>query len=807
MIKNAAFLAGLQKSIWLSIGAGALILSGIVLPVLWLLDIPAHMESVVLLKAAAAITFFSLLFYVLSCKTARLLLNQLINKQAQLDQTEARFIAASESHLDAFFLLEAVRDGAGEIADFRCAFLNQRACKLVGREHDEFIGAELYRNFILLMNEQTFQRYCEVVETGHPLSYEFHDDTFKLKPQWLECQLVKLGDGIALTARDIADKKRTERDLIQAERFQSAIIDSVSYSIIATDKEGNIITLNNAAQRMLWYEETDLVGKFTMDMLHDPEEIKARAMELSTELGYKIEPGFEVFVARARAGMHDEHEWTYIRKGGTRLPVRASLTELRDSEFQVYGYLSVAYDITEQKRSEEHVRHVALHDALTGLPNRTLFNDRVKVAIENARRNKQTVAIALLDVDHFKNVNDSLGHHIGDQLLQEVGNRLVNSVRACDTIARMGGDEFAFLLPNIDHTAGTEKVFKKVMKALEPTVVASEHQLHVSASIGVCVFPQDGEDLTVLMRKADTSMYQAKKHGRNNFQFFTSEMERQASNRLNLENEMRIAIEQESFELFYQPQIDLETNMIVGAEALIRWQRMPGMFASPMEFIPLAEESGLIVPIGEWVIRTACKQSAIFREKLGRTLRIAVNVSPRQFRQKNLVSIILSALQENAIEPQDFEVEVTENALMADMENAVLVMGLLRGLGVHVALDDFGTGYSSLSYLSRFPVDRIKIDQSFMKSITISPENASLAKVIVNMAKTLGIPVTAEGVETLDQLDFLRATGCDEVQGYFIGRPMPPDALLELCMSNKLSVMPGTLQELKNMETRIADHN
>lgn len=524
-------------------------------------------------------------------------------------------------------------------------------------------------------------------------------------------------------------------------------------------------------------------------MLHDPEEIEARALELSAELGCKIEPGFEVFIAKSRAGLSDEHEWTYVRKGGSRFPVRVALTELRDSDFQVYGYLSVAYDISEQKRSEEHIRHVALHDALTGLPNRTLFNDRVKVAIENAKRHKQTVAIALLDVDHFKNINDSLGHHIGDQLLQEVSNRLINNVRVSDTIARMGGDEFAFLLPNIDHPEGTETVFKKVMKALEATVVASEHQLHVTASIGVCIFPQDGEDLSVLMRKADTSMYQAKKLGRNNFQFFTPEMERQASNRLNLENEMRMAIDQDRFELFYQPQIDLKTNMIMGAEALIRWQRMPGVFVSPMEFIPLAEESGLIVPIGEWVIRKACEQSAVFREKLGRTLRIAVNVSPRQFRQKNLVSCILSALQDNNIEPQDFEVEITENALMADMENAVLVLGLLRGLGIHVALDDFGTGYSSLSYLSRFPVDRLKIDQSFMKNITISPENASLAKVIVNMAKTLDIPVTAEGVETLEQLDFLRATGCDEVQGFFIGRPMPPETLLEICMSQMETVM------------------
>ncbi|MDP2248787.1 MAG: PAS domain-containing protein, partial [Nitrosomonadales bacterium] len=313
-------MARASKSTWFSVGLGLLVLLGLTVVVFWLLNIPEQTESTVLIKAAAAIVAICIMFYLVAFRNASPLIKQLVNKQTQLDEIEARFIAASESHLDAFFILEAVRDESGEIVDFRCAYLNHHACKLVGREQGEYIGSWLNRNFILLQNEQAFQRYCEVVETGRLLTYEFQDDTLKLKPRWLECQLIKLGDGIALTARDITDKKRTEHDLVHAERFQSAIIDSVSYSIIATDKVGNIITMNNAAQRMLWFEETDLVGKFTLEMLHDPEEIKARALELSAELGCKIEPGFEVFVAKSRAGLSDEHEWTYVRKGGSRFP-------------------------------------------------------------------------------------------------------------------------------------------------------------------------------------------------------------------------------------------------------------------------------------------------------------------------------------------------------------------------------------------------------------------------------------------------------------------------------------------------------
>lgn len=705
---------------------------------------------------------------------------------------QEKFRVATQANLDAFFILEAERDEQDQIADYRCIFLNEAACKLLALKSEEILGQLICERLAFIKKTICFNQYQQVIETGEEAICEFEINEPEIKARWLSSKVIKMGDGIVVTLRNISNQKRTEGELIEAERFQAAVIDSVSYSIIATDKQGNVISMNNAAQHMLWYDEADLSKHFTIEMLHLPSELQSRAEELSEELGRPINAGFEVLVAKVNSEKPEEREWTYLRKDGSRLPVRLSITELRDGYGQAYGYLGVAYDVSEQKRSEAHIRHIALHDSLTGLPNRTLFNDRARVALDNAKRSKENIAIALLDVDHFKNINDSLGHHIGDLLLQEIGQRLSNGIRVSDTVARLGGDEFAFIFPNIDYPEGLARVLKKIIKSFEPAVIANDHLLHVSASIGVCIYPNDGEDLATLMRKADTAMYQAKKLGRDNFQFFSPEMEQQASKRLTLENDLRAAIEQNSFELFYQPQMDLRTQQVVGLEALLRWQKNPGTYISPMEFIPLAEETGLIVPIGEWVISEACRQAAAFKKHFGKSIRISVNVSPRQFRQKNLISCILQGLKTFEVDPQDFEVEITESVLMADMENSVVVLGLLRSLGVHVSLDDFGTGYSSLSYLSRFPVDRIKIDQSFIKNVMKSTESASLVKVIVSMAKTLGIPVTAEGIETLDQLNFIKGTGCDEAQGYYLARPMAQQSFLELCAKQPELIAPKT---------------
>jgi diguanylate cyclase (GGDEF)-like protein/PAS domain S-box-containing protein len=697
------------------------------------------------------------------------------------EQANAKFIAATESGLDSFYIFDAIRNADDVIVDFKCSYVNERGANLIMTTPEDFIGKLVCQELPLLKSPLYFDVYKKVIESrrNHYDEIEIDDET--VRASWVARQIVKLGDGVAITARDITEKKIVERALQEAQRLQSAIVNSASHSIIATDKNGLIISMNKSAQRMLWYDSDELIGKTTPEVFHDKDEVIIRAKELSYELGKIINPGFEVFISKAEGDLPEEREWTYIRKDGSRFPVKLSVTVLKDDQAKVCGYLGVAYDISEQKRSEEYIRHIALHDVLTGLPNRALYDDRVAMTLERAKRNNEQVAIALLDLDHFKTINDSLGHHIGDKLLQEVAKRFCEVLRSSDTVARMGGDEFSFVFSDMPDLQSIEIVFNKIIATFKNPIDAANHQLHVTASIGISVYPKDGTDLSTLMKNADTAMYQAKELGRNNFQIFNQEMELKLSKRLNLEKELRIAIEHNSFELFYQPQIDFSSDQIVGVEALLRWQKPGGNYIPPSNFIPIAEESGLIVPIGEWVIMEACKTASSLNELLKRPIRMAVNISPRQLRQKNLVGYTLENLQKFGVKPELFEIEITESLLMEDTENSLSVLRQLSEAGIKIALDDFGTGYSSLSYLSRFPVDRIKIDQSFVKNITINQEDATLAKVIINMANSLSIPAIAEGIESIEQYEFIKHSGCSEAQGYLIGKPMPYERLIAYC--------------------------
>jgi diguanylate cyclase (GGDEF)-like protein len=485
-----------------------------------------------------------------------------------------------------------------------------------------------------------------------------------------------------------------------------------------------------------------------------------------------------VFVAKAKTDLQEEREWTYVRKDGSRFPVRLSVTALRDENDTLQGFLGIAYDISEQKRAEEYIRHIALHDVLTGLPNRALLDDRVAVEIEQQRRNNTSFALAMMDIDRFKHINDSMGHHIGDRLLKELVERVRSCLRPADTLARMGGDEFVLLLPESDE-AGAKAVIERIHHALTPPIDVGGRQLHITTSIGISLFPRDGHHLHELLRCADVAMYWVKEHGRNGYKVFSREIDSGGADRLSLERDMHLALESDGFSLFYQPKVDLKSNTVFGVEALLRMRRANGELMSPSDFIPLAEETGLIVPIGQWVLETACRDALRMQEALGVALKVAVNISPRQFMKGALVGIVQDALRRTNLDASQLELEITESVLMDELSGDSTALSELNALGVKIVIDDFGTGYSSLSYLKLYPIDKLKIDQSFVHDMTNDQGDAALVVAIIAMGHSLNIPVLAEGIETPAQLAFLTANNCDLGQGFYIGRPMPLEALLQ----------------------------
>ena len=446
-------------------------------------------------------------------------------------------------------------------------------------------------------------------------------------------------------------------------------------------------------------------------------------------------------------------------------------------------------DITESKRAKEKIIQLAHFDVLTGLPNRALLADRCGHALSMAQRHGQTVALLFVDLDHFKNVNDSLGHRVGDELLKALAQRLHYAVRDQDTVARLGGDEFVLVLPDTDGT-GAAHVAEKIIRVSNEPFDIESRELIVTPSIGIAMYPQDGADFDALSRCADTAMYDAKQRGRSQFRFFTAELQAKSQRILVLENAMRRAVERDQFQLHYQPLVATDSGAIVGAEALLRWTHPELGQVSPAEFIPVAESSGLILPIGEWVLRTAVKQLKTWMNQGIAPITMAVNLSATQFRQTELPQWIGNILQEENLPAHLLELELTEGAAMNDPTAAIATMDKLHHLGVHMAIDDFGTGYSSLNYLKKFNVFKVKIDQSFVRDITIDADDRAIVNAIISMARSLGIRTIAEGVETGQQLEYLRAQNCDEVQGYYFSRPVPPQEMFELLTKQASALRP-----------------
>ncbi|TLM99756.1 EAL domain-containing protein, partial [bacterium] len=430
----------------------------------------------------------------------------------------------------------------------------------------------------------------------------------------------------------------------------------------------------------------------------------------------------------------------------------------------------------EKERAQDlfgQMKHQAYHDPLTGLPNRVLFNDRLNMAMAHARRNKEMLAVLFFDLDQFKTVNDTLGHAAGDLLLTEVAVRLAGCLREKDTIARMGGDEFTMLLPQISNEDSAVRVARKVLEVLQQPWLINGHEFYITASIGIAIYPADGEDTETVMKHADIAMYRAKEKGRNNYQLFTPAMNSRIVERQAMENSLRHALERGEFTVYYQPQVHTGEGRINGMEALVRWQHPDLGLVAPDQFIPLAEETGLIVPIGEWVLYTACAQNKAWQEAGWPPMRVTVNISANQFRQHNLADTVVRVLEKTGLEPKWLELEITESTAMKDVDFTVSVLRELSAMGVRLAIDDFGTGYSSLNYLKRFPINTLKIDRFFVRDIMTSKEDAAIVTAIIVLGQNLNLKVIAEGVETKEQMVFLKRRRCEEMQGYLFSKPVP----------------------------------
>ena len=550
-----------------------------------------------------------------------------------------------------------------------------------------------------------------------------------------------------------------------------------SEAILVSDANNRIIAVNAAFTRLTGYTFDDVKGQ-------DPKLLSSG----------RSDPGFvrEMWGSLQQDNFWEGEIWDR-RKDGSVFPKWLTISALRNTQGEVDNFVACFTDISEQKEAADRLLHLAYHDPLTHLPNRLAFESQIELAIRSCERDNRQVAVMLIDIDRFKTVNDTLGHHVGDELLKSVAARLRDTVRASDIVARLGGDEFVVVLPDIDNPFVATSVAGKVQRALEGNHIIGSHSLYATPSMGISIYPSDGRDSDTLLKNADIAMYHAKSAGRNNFQFYAARMNEASSERLQLENALRLAVTSitpthSAFTLHFQPQLDAVTGQIIGLEALARWQHETLGNVSPGRFIPVAEDTGLIQPLGDWVFWESCRHARLLKELGISGIPIAVNISAQQLRHENLPLTVHGAMTCYDLQASDLELEITESTAMQNPEITIAILNQLSGMGIALAIDDFGTGYSSLAYLKHLPIQRLKLDQSFVKDIESDRSDAAICSATIALGHNLGLKLVAEGVETKAQQDFLTNLGCDYMQGYLYSKPLPFEQLVDFIQTHKPAI-------------------
>jgi diguanylate cyclase (GGDEF)-like protein/PAS domain S-box-containing protein len=690
-------------------------------------------------------------------RTLRYLIERKAGREA-LTLSEARFRAMSDASPLGIFVSDA---------DGECVYTNEAYHKISGLNLEQTLGT----NWCMAIHPDDRQRVLhEWRQAAHGEAAFQSEARFQRADGtvvWARLNAAAMFDGRharghVQTVEDISDRKAAADALFEEKERAQVTLNSIGDAVLTTNLPGNVTYLNQVAEQMTGWSREDAVGRplsevfrivdgETRDAAQNPAQ---RAIQENRTVGLAA-------------------DCILLRRDGGESAIEDSAAPIHNRDGQVTGAVIVFHDVSESRAMAQKMAYLAQHDFLTGLPNRALLTERLSRAIGQARRHGKRVGLMFLDLDFFKHINDSLGHTLGDILLQRVAERLLSCIRDTDTVCRQGGDEFVILLAEIEQATDAAPIADKLLAAVAEPYPIAGHQLHVSLSVGISVFPDDGQDADEVMKNADTAMYHAKANGRNNYQFFTAEMNVLAVRRLFVESNLRRALRQGEFLLYYQPKIDIATGLMVGSEALIRWQDPEHGLVHPRQFVPIAEESGLIVPIGSWVLREACRQVRAWQDSGLLVVPVSVNISAVEFRRPGFLEGVAQILKETGMLPSYLELELTESILMNDAESSAEVLAALKAMGIQLAIDDFGTGYSSLSYLKRFPIDTLKIDQSFVHDIATDPDDASIVRAMVSMGKNLKQRVVAEGVETEEQLAFLRKLHCEEGQGFLFGHPVP----------------------------------